>query len=73
MVDGARSGLHAALADTALQCRPGCARPGDQEVFIAQHHLTIGANVDKEGGLFLFIKPGGQQAADDVAAQVVGG
>ena len=70
-IDGSRLRAHAEAADVALQrraCR-ACAR--QQPVAVADHQLAVGADVEEQADFILLVQVQHQQAADDVAADVV--
>ena len=66
-------GTHTAFADIPFQGRPGSACAADEIFPVTQHHFSVGADIQKQGGFLPLGQAGGQQAADDVPAQIVGG
>ena len=59
------------MADiAALKGRAGGAGTGEHEVAVAQHDLTVGAQIDEEGEFLAPPELGGQHAGGDVAAHI---
>ena len=62
-------GPHAELDAAAFEGRSGGAGGAGQPLLVADDDLAVGADIDEQGQLGVFVDPRGQDPGDDIAAR----